>query len=149
MEDDLGPIVVDPHAFKALWPALAVWTFLFLTAGDGWNVLKRQLVLAAGTPAEALIEEKRRRTVSLIVGRERKYFLECSYAANGGRKTFREPVRAAGWEAVKVGSRKPIHVRGDAAFLDDDFGYSRWKLGLFGLAFVALWLWAAARYRFG
>jgi hypothetical protein len=41
------------------------------------------------------------------------------------------------------------HVRSGRAYLDDDFGYSSFKLWLFGATFVALWAWAAARYRFG
>lgn len=54
-----------------------------------------------------------------------------------------------GFAQVLAGKRAAAHTLGDAVFLDDDFGYSRFKLWLFGSAFVSLWLWAAARYRFG
>ena len=148
MEEDLGPIVVDPHAFDGLWPALGIWLLLFLTAGDAWTVVRRQAALAFGTPVSAVVEGKRRLPLPMARGARRDY-LDLSYEFRGAPSKTREAVGAPGWAKVKVGARRPAHVLGGAAFLDDDFGYSRWKLGLFGAAFVALWLWAAARYRFG
>ena len=149
MTEDLGPIVIDPHAFRPLWPALGVWLALFLTAGDARTVVPRQFVLAFGAPAEARVAGKSRASVPALLGRERRYYIEFSYEAGGSRGKGSEPVGPTRWSAVPVGSRRAIHVRGGMAFLDDDLGYSRWKLGMFGGAFIALWLWAAARYRFG
>lgn len=148
MADDLGPIVIDPHAFKRLWPALGVWLILFVTAGDARTLVHRQLALAFGAPAEAVIEGKRTLRVRLP-GRVRRNYVDFSYRRQGSLRKAREPVGGAGWASLEVGSRRPAHVLGEAAFLDDDLGYSRWKLGVFGAAFAALWLWAAARYRFG
>jgi hypothetical protein len=148
VEEDLGPIVVDPHAYDSLWPALAVWLLLFVTAGDAWTVARRQCALVLGVPAQALVEDKRRLPVALLGGHRRDY-LYLSYEAGGARRRTREAVGSAGWARVKRGARVSVHLLGSAAFVDDDFGYSRWKLGLFGAAFVALWAWAAARRRFG
>ena len=149
MAEGLGPIVIDPHAFRPLWPALAVWLALFLTAGDARTVVSRQFVLAFGSPGEAVVIGKRKATVGALLGRERRWVVEFSYTRDGVAAVGQEPVGPSRWPSVAVGSRRAIHIRGAAAFLDDDLGYSRWKLGLFGGAFIALWLWAAARYRFG
>ena len=147
MQEDLGPIVIDPRAFKSLWPALGLWLTLFATAGDGWTTLRRQAALAFGTPAEAVIDGKRTLRLRMFMP-VRRNAVDFSYELRGVRRKAREAV-GAGWSSLAVGSRRPIHVLGGAAFLDDDLGYSRWKLWVFGAAFVALWLWAAARYRFG
>lgn len=148
MSDDLGPFVVDRHAYKLLWPALGVWLLLFVTAGDAWTVLRRQAALAFGTPVEAVVLAKRTGRVRAL-GRSRRNVVEFSSLLDGKRLKTRQAVGAAGWAALKPGSRRSAHVLRGAAFLDDDLGYSRWKLGLFGAGFAALWLWAAARRRFG
>jgi len=149
MSEDLGPIVIDPHAFERLWPALGVWLLLFLTAGGARTGLPRQFVLAFGTPAEAKVTGKGKASVVALLGRERRYYVDFSYTLDGVEGKGREPVSPTKWASVSVGSRRAVHVRDGAAYLDDDLGYSRWKLGMFGGAFAALWLWAAARYRFG
>ena len=148
MPDDLGPIVIDPHAFKRLWPALGVWLLLFITAGDAWTVVRRQAALAWGTPIEVVVHGKRRETVQML-GRFQRNVVDFSFDLGGKRLKGRAPVGLKGLAGIKAGARRPAHALGEAAFLDDDLGYSRWKLGLFGAAFVALWLWAAGRYRFG
>ncbi|MDP3544377.1 MAG: hypothetical protein Q8T11_18085 [Elusimicrobiota bacterium] len=145
---DLGPIVIDRHAYKLLWPALGVWLLLFIAAGDAWPVLRRQAALAFGTPVEAVVLAKRTERVRGL-GRVKRNVVEFSYSWGGRRLEARQVVAGARWAALKAGSRRPAHVLRGAAFLDDDLGYSRWKLGLFGAAFAALWLWAAARRRFG
>jgi len=141
VSEDPGPIVVDPHAFDALWPALLVWLLLFVTAGDAVTVLGRRAALWWGKPATATVSAKRR-------GGARRS-LELSYQWGGATRASRENVGARGWARAAVGTRRDVHVLRGRAYLDDDFGYSRWKLGLFGAAWIALWLWAAARYRFG
>lgn len=146
MSEDLGPIVIDRHAFERLWPALGVWLALFLTAGDAWTVVRRQAALLLGKPAEAVIVSKSRERHQLH-GRRR--LARFAYQQDGRRVETREAVGSKGWDALSPGTRRPVHVWGGAAFLDDDLGYSRWKLGLFGVAFVGLWAWAAATYRFG
>lgn len=137
-------LVVDPHAFDDLWPALGLWLLLFLTVGDGLTLLRRQAALRLGAPVEATITGKRRlRARPLPALRDYAYF-----RWDGG--TAREPVGGGrGWARLAKGQKRPAHRLGSSAFLDDDFGYSRFKLGLFGGAFLALWLWAIARYRFG
>lgn len=146
MSDDLGPIVIDPHAFRKLWPMLGVWLLLFLTAGDAWTVVRRQAALAFGEPGEAVILSKGRERHNLH-GRRNYVRFACQH--EGKRREAREPVGTEGWQDLAAGARRPAHLLGEAAFLDDDLGYSRWKLGLFGFAFLALWAWAAATYRFG
>lgn len=148
MSDDLGPIVIDRHAYKLLWPALGVWLLLFITAGDAWTVLRRQAALAFGSPVEAVVLGKRTERVRGL-GRVKRNVVEFSYSWEGISLAAREAVGGAGWAALKPGARRPAHVLRGAAFLDDDLGYSRWKLGLFGAGFATLWLWAAARRRFG
>lgn len=148
MSDDPGPFVVDRHAYKLLWPALGVWLLLFITAGDAWTVLRRQAALAFGKPVEAVVLGKRTERVPGL-GRARRNVVDFSYEWEGKRLKSREAVGASGWAALKPGARRPAHVLRGAAFLDDDLGYSLWKLGLFGAGFAALWLWAAARRRFG
>lgn len=125
---------------------LGVWLLLFVTAGDAWTVVRRQAALAFGKPVEATILSKGRERRKLH-GRRNYVLFACRY--EGKRLEAREPVGKDGWAELAEGSRKPAHLLGTAAFLDDDLGYSRWKLGLFGFAFVALWAWAAATYRFG
>lgn len=83
------------------------------------------------------------------LGRVKRNVVEFSYSWEGISLAAREAVGGAGWAALKPGARRPAHVLRGAAFLDDDLGYSRWKLGLFGAGFATLWLWAAARRRFG
>ena len=134
-------IVVDRHAFDSLWPALAIWLLLFVTAGDAWTVARRQAALAFGAPVTATIIGKHR-----AHGRDSLRF---SYVAGGRPARADEAVGPRGWRSLRVGQERPASAWAGAAFLDDDFGYSRWKLGLFGAAFAALWLWALARYRFG
>jgi hypothetical protein len=146
--EDLGPIVVDPRAYESLWPALVVWLLLFVSAGDAWTVIRREGALLFGAPAHALIEDKRRLPAPLLGGARRDY-LYLSFEAKGRRLRSREAVGSAGWTKIRVGASARVHVLGSSAFVDDDFGYSRWKLGLFGAAFAALWAWAAARRRFG
>ena len=90
--EDLGPIVIDPHAFKQLWPALAVWLALFLTAGDAATVVPRAVTLAFGTPAEARVTGKRKASVAALLGRERRYYVEFSYTFDGAAREGREPV---------------------------------------------------------
>lgn len=148
MSDDLGPFVVDRHAYRLLWPALGVWLILFVIAGDAWTVLRRQAALTFGTPVEAVVLGKRTERVRGL-GRARRNVVDFSYPWDGKPLKGREAVGTAGWAALKPGARRPAHVLRGAAFLDDDLGYSRWKLGLFGAGFAALWLWAAARRRFG
>jgi len=130
-------IVVDRHAFDSLWPALGIWLFLFITAGDGWLLLRRQYVLDRGAPAKAVVTAKHRSS-----GKNYVYF-ECAGAQ------VKEPVGARGYPAIDAGESLPAHALAGSAYLDDDLGYSRWKLWLFGGAFIALWAWAALRYRFG
>ncbi|MBI4349548.1 MAG: hypothetical protein HY553_22120 [Elusimicrobia bacterium] len=149
MSEELGPIVIDPHAFRRLVPALGIWAFLFLTAGDGCHVLKRQLALRAGEPGVARIEGTRVARVNLIVGRERRHFVDFSYPSGAGVRRGTGAVSRAGAPKAAAGARVGIRVHRGAAYLEDDLGYSRWKLGLFGAAFAGLWLWAAATYRFG
>jgi|SRR5579883_468912 len=129
-------IVVDRHAFRQLWPALAIWLALFLTAGDGWMILRRCAALELGRPAQAIVVEKRRRSGRNYVSLRLDGSL--SKEAVGG-----------GWKKIEVGQEVAVHQWNGWTFLDDDFGYSRWKAAVFGGAFAALWLWAAARYRFG
>ncbi len=141
MDEEPGPIVVDPHAFDSLWPALLVWFLLFVTAGDALTTVGRQAAQWWGAPATATVVAKHK-------GGTRRS-LELSYDWQGAKRKTRENVGARGWARAAVGSRRDAHVLLGRAYLDDDFGYSRWKLGLFGAAWCALWLWAAARYRFG
>lgn len=138
-------IVVDPHAFEDLWPALGLWLLLFVTAGDGVTLLRRQAALWAGAPVQVTITDKKRETPRLL-GRVRRNY--AYFRWEGG--TAKEPVGAGkGWALLVKDQKRPAHRLRSSAFLDDDFGYSRFKLSLFGAAFAALWLWAAARYRFG
>lgn len=138
-------IVVDPHAFEDLWPALGIWALLFLTAGDGVTLLRRQAALRLGTPVEVTITDKRREAPRLL-GRTRRNY--AYFRWEGGRE--KEAVGSGrGWALLATDQKRPAHRLKSSAFLDDDFGYSRFKLWLFGGAFAALWLWAAARYRFG
>lgn len=136
MSGDDGMIVVDPHAFRQLWPALAIWLALFLTAGDGWLIMRRAAALHFGRPAEAVIVEKRRRS-------GRNYV-----SLKTGTIVSREAVGKS-WSSLEPGEAVDVHILGASPFLDDDLGYSRWKSIVFGSAFAALWLWAIARYRFG
>ncbi len=138
-------IVVDPRAFRRLWPALGVWLFLFLTAGDGAAILRREAALRFGRPAQATIVAKRRRRSPVLTSIRRNVV----YFAPLGAKTLDQEAVGPLWHALSRGRRVAVHVLGTRAFLDDDLGYSRWKLSVFGAAFAALWLWAAARYRFG
>jgi len=138
-------IVVDPHAFEDLWPALGVWLLLFVTAGDGVTLLRRQAALWAGTPVQVTIVGKKTETPRLL-GRARRNYAYFRWKGGSGK----EPVGGGeGWALLAKDQKRPAHWFRSSAFLDDDFGYSRLKLGLFGAAFVALWLWAAARNRFG
>jgi hypothetical protein len=138
-------IVVDPHAFEDLWPALGVWLLLFVTAGDGVTLLRRQAALRLGTPVEVVITDKKRESPPLL-GRARRNYAYFRWDGGAGK----EPVgSSAGWTLLAPRQKRPAHLLKSSAFLDDDFGYSRFKLGLFGAAFIALWAWAAARYRFG
>lgn len=136
MSGDDGMIVVDPHAFRQLWPALAVWLVLFLTAGDGWTITRRGAALEFGRPAHATIVDKSRRS-----GR--------NYVAMKAEGSVSREAVGRGWSRIKPGEEVSVHVIGGSAFLDDDFGYARWKAIVFGGSFVLLWLWAIARYRFG
>ncbi|MBI3553093.1 MAG: hypothetical protein HY077_11310 [Elusimicrobia bacterium] len=136
-------IVVDPHAFRRLWPALGVWLFLFLTAGDGAVLLKRQFVLARGEPAKGILTAKVREAVPML-GAKRMVAYFRFRGADGRLRTAKEPVGAGTIKAEPV-----IYALGDRAYLADDLGYSRWKGLFFAAAFAALWLWALARYRFG
>jgi hypothetical protein len=137
-------MAVDPHAFKRLWPALGIWLVLFLAAGDGWVLLRRQAALRFGRPARAIVVSAGRRREAAFGARKNVVTFDCE----GSRSS--EPVGSRGFSSIKPGRRLPAHVLPRVgAFLDDDLGYSRWKLGLFSAAFLALWAWAAARYRFG
>ena len=138
--DEFGPFVIDRHAFKPLWPALGVWLFLFLTAGDGVSLVGRQLALAFGAPAQATVADKSRRN--------RRNYLHLSYEWKKQRRSSRAPV-GKGWGSVKPRSKRAVHLLAGKAYLDDDLGYSGWKLLFFSAAFVALWAWAFARRRFG
>lgn len=130
-------IVVDRHAFDSLWPALGIWLFLFITAGDGWLLLRRQYVLERGVPIRAIVISKHRS------GGKNYLYFECA-----GAKT-KEPVGGKGFSSLNIGQDLHAHAFAGSAYLDDDLGYSGWKLWLFGGAFFALWAWAALRYRFG
>jgi hypothetical protein len=138
-------IVVDRHAFDQLWPALAVWLACFLTAGDGIHVLKRQYALLTGKRAVAELKAESRERVPFLRAQKRDYF----HLRVGLDDTGKQPVGRGGLKKYMPGAQLAVHVRGGTAYLDDDFGYSRFKLGLFGAVFLALWAWAAARYRFG
>lgn len=138
-------IVVDRHAFDSLWPWLGVWLVCFVTAGDGVHLLKRQHALRTGTKAVAELVRESRDPVPFLKAQKRDYF----HLRVGGNDAGKQPVGKGGLKAVMRGARLAVHVRDGVAYLDDDFGYSRFKLGLFGAVFVALWAWAAARYRFG
>ena len=138
-------IVVDPHAFEDLWPALGVWLLLFLTAGDGAALLHRQACLLLGKPVQVTITGKERRSPPLL-GRARRNYAYFRWEGGRGKEAVGS---GKGWTLLATDQKRPAHVLRSSAFLDDDFGYSRFKLWLFGGAFAALWLWAAARYRFG
>ena len=126
-------MAVDPHAFKSLWPALGIWLAVFLAAGGG-SILCRQAALRLGAPASAVVVAVRGRRVTLEYG---------------GARTGQFVSLRSG--ELRRGRLVPVHLvpRTNWAYLDDDRGYSRWKLWVFGAAFVGLWVWAAARYRFG
>lgn len=127
-------MAVDPHAFQKLRPLLGVWLALFLTAGDGLTLLGRKAALRFGRPASGVVLAVRRKTITF----------QCE-----GR-TAREKVSYLD-DNLRPGRRVAVHVlpRIERAYLDNDRGYSRWKIWLFGAAFVALWIWAMATYRFG
>ena len=136
-------MAVDPRAFEKLRPMLGVWLAVFLTAGDGWVLSRRQIALLAGKPATAVVVSMARRKDARIGGRRIVVVFDC-----GGRRVA-EPI-GAGLAALGYSGKLPAHdLPAVGCFLDDDLGYSRWKLGLFGLVFAALWVWAAATYRFG
>jgi hypothetical protein len=133
--------VVDPHAFRQLWPWLGVWLVCFVTAGDGVYLLKRQAALLSGRPEIRTVRDKRRERVPFLKAQKRDYL----YLVPAGRA----PVGKGGYASVNPGDTVAVHAWRDEAYLDRDYGYSRFKLGLFGAVFAGLWLWAAARYRFG
>jgi hypothetical protein len=116
---------------------LGIWLFLFITAGDGWLLLRRQYVLERGVPIRAIVISKHRS------GGKNYLYFECA-----GAKT-KEPVGGKGFSSLNIGQDLHAHAFAGSAYLDDDLGYSGWKLWLFGGAFFALWAWAALRYRFG
>jgi hypothetical protein len=136
-------IVVDPHAFNRLWPILGVWLFLFVTAGDGVLLARRQYVLLEGKKDTAILAAKNWESVPMIGGRRMTAYFRFT-GANGRLKTAKESVGVG-----RLAPEPAVHVLGDQAYLDDDLGYSRWKLVVFGGSFAALWLWALGRYRFG
>lgn len=137
-------MAVDPHAFEKLVPMLGVWLALFLTAGDGWVLSRRQVVMLAGEPAAAVVVSAGRRHDSMLRARKNAVVFDCA-----GRRAW-EPVGSRGYSSITRGRKLPAHdLPSVGCFLDDDLGYSRWKLGLFGAIFALLWVWAAATYRFG
>ena len=127
-------MAVDPHAFQKLWPMLGVWFALFLTAGDGITLLGRQAALRFGHPASAIVVGVRRKTITF----------QCEGTTTSEKVVFVD-------DKLRPGRTIPVHVlpRLNRAYLDSDRGYSSWKGWLFGAAFVALWIWAMATYRFG
>jgi hypothetical protein len=141
-------IVVDPHAFKRLWPVLGVWLVLFVTAGDGFWLLKRQYILRSPVKVSAIITAKVVEPVPrLNTKRNIVYF---RYPDESGKlKTAKEPV-GSGWSSLHPGHEEPARLSlGVGVALEDDRGYTRFKGLVFGGGFLALWLWALGRYRFG
>jgi len=140
-------IVVDPHAFRRLWPVLGVWLFFFLTAGDGVWLFKRQMMLQGGVKAYGIVTAKVREPVPMLRGTRNVVYFRFP-GANGHLRTTKETVGSK-WGEMYPGEETPVHVVQDSAVLDDDRGYTRLKVLVFGGIFAALWLWALGRYRFG
>ena len=134
------PFVIDRHAFERLWPALGVWLFLFLTAGDATTTLGRLCASRLGVPVDAVVEGRAKR--------QGRSYLELSYERQGTKHHGRAPI-AGRASSIPAGAKRQVYLWAGRAYLADDLGYSRWKLGLFGAAFLALWAWALARRRFG
>src|SRR5947208_1218858 len=123
---------------------LGIWLALFLTAGDGWVLSRRQLARLAGKPVTATVVSAARRADLMLRVRKNVVVFDCA----GRRGT--EPVGTRGFGSMKEGMKLAARdLPPVGCFLDDDLGFSRWKLGLFGAIFILLWIWAAATYRFG
>src|SRR5438270_3157447 len=84
-------IVVDPHAFRRLWPVLGVWLCLFLTAGDGSTLLRRGYVLARGEHVPGILTAVTHEPVPMLGGRRRVAYFRFP-GADGKLHAVKEPI---------------------------------------------------------
>ena len=129
----LDAMAVDPNAFRKLRVLIGLWLALFILA-DGVIMTLRQVALRFGVSDTGVAVGTYRNRVAV------------KYDGVITRQYVSWPDKS-----LRPGRPVVVHIlpRTSWAFLDDDYGHSKWKFQVFGVLFAGLWAWAFATYRFG